>query len=320
MKEIFFLIMLMFGFASNFECQAYDKMKIIGGFNADVIANGTGLAVGSTSVGFDGSNNNLVSIDFKAASGSLSRSFGLPANGIINSVVASTFGLSYQLASYSMSNSLRMTANGIPSTITFATPKASKTLYMLASNSGGSSTLVINVIFTDGTSQSFSGVILPDWYNGVNFAVEGVGRINRLTNASEQASPNPKLYQIPLSIAPNNQSKPIQTVSINRMTGAGSISNIFAFSIETSTLGLNEVKLEDGKVSIYPNPVKNRELFIKGESFKKVLKAEIYDMKGSLMKSITDPLRNSNKINLENLNPGNYILKLDNFSSEIIIE
>ncbi|MDF2933177.1 MAG: C-terminal target protein [Chryseobacterium sp.] len=72
--------------------------------------------------------------------------------------------------------------------------------------------------------------------------------------------------------------------------------------------------------SIYPNPVKNNELFVKGENLSKILKAEIYDLSGKLIQSIANPFKNSNKINLHGITKGIYILKTDHASSKFIVD
>lgn len=72
--------------------------------------------------------------------------------------------------------------------------------------------------------------------------------------------------------------------------------------------------------SIYPNPVKNHELFVKGENLNKVLKAEIYDLSGKLIKNIVNPFKSSNKIDLHGLTKGVYILKTDNNTTKFIVD
>ncbi len=72
--------------------------------------------------------------------------------------------------------------------------------------------------------------------------------------------------------------------------------------------------------SIYPNPVKNHELFVKGENLNKVSKAEIYDLSGKLIKNIVNPFKSSNKIDLHGLTKGVYILKTDNNTTKFIID
>lgn len=77
---------------------------------------------------------------------------------------------------------------------------------------------------------------------------------------------------------------------------------------------------KDRGFSIYPNPVRNHELFIKGENLNKVSKAEIYDLSGKLIRNISNPFKNSNKIDLHGLAKGVYILKADNNSTKFIVE
>lgn len=77
---------------------------------------------------------------------------------------------------------------------------------------------------------------------------------------------------------------------------------------------------KDRGFSIYPNPVRNHELFIKGENLNKVSKAEIYDLSGKLIRNISNPFKNSNKIDLHGLAKGVYILKADNNSTKFVVE
>ncbi len=86
-----------------------------------------------------------------------------------------------------------------------------------------------------------------------------------------------------------------------------------------STLSTNDL-VKEKTFSIYPNPVKNNELFAKGENLNKILKAEIYDLSGKLIRSIANPFSKSNKINVHGIAKGVYILKTDNVSSKFIID
>ncbi|MFP3593087.1 endonuclease [Chryseobacterium sp. SIMBA_038] len=72
--------------------------------------------------------------------------------------------------------------------------------------------------------------------------------------------------------------------------------------------------------SIYPNPIKNNELFVKGENLSKITKAQIYDLSGKLIETIANPFKNSNKINLKGITKGNYILKTDIATTKFIVE
>ncbi|MGI9651356.1 fibronectin type III domain-containing protein [Chryseobacterium sp. RLHN22] len=215
-------------FAQNFQ-----TMPIQSGLTADVIANGVGSATTSTTTDVDGVSYAFVSQDFQATATSPALTYGLPTNGIINSVVTSTPGLSYVMANYSSNNSLKLSNQNDTGTIVFTTPKAAFRLYMLATSGSGASTVSVVVKFTDNTSQTFTGISISDWYDNTGFAIQGFGRINRNTNALETGSgTNPRLYQSLLTIDPANQSKLIQSVTITKTSTAQGHANIFAFSVD----------------------------------------------------------------------------------------
>jgi len=88
----------------------------------------------------------------------------------------------------------------------------------------------------------------------------------------------------------------------------------------TGVLGTVENSKNKNTFSIYPNPVKNNELFVKGENLNKISKVQIYDLSGKLIETIENPFRNSNKINLKGLSKGNYILTTDSYSTKFIVE
>ena len=83
--------------ASAMMAQNFQKMPITSGFTADVIANGVGTSSISTTADVDGVSFAFVARDFKLTPTSSALTYGIPADGIINSVVPSTPGLSYQL-------------------------------------------------------------------------------------------------------------------------------------------------------------------------------------------------------------------------------
>ncbi|MCE3076781.1 fibronectin type III domain-containing protein [Chryseobacterium gwangjuense] len=220
-------------FASSFAlAQNFQQMPVQSGYNADVIANGVGSSMVSTNNDVDGVSYAFLAKDFQLTSSSTPVTYGLPVNGIVNSVVAATPGLSYQLGNLSANNSLRLAAVSDTGTLVFTTPKAATTLYMLAVSGSGTSTVDVVVNFTDATSQTFSGVSLADWYGGTNFAIEGIGRIKRTTDALEAStSTGPRLYQMPLAINAANQTKLIQSVAVTKASGTG-LPNVFAFSAD----------------------------------------------------------------------------------------
>ncbi|KQS93600.1 T9SS type A sorting domain-containing protein [Chryseobacterium sp. Leaf394] len=218
-------------FTNLFNAQQYQTMPIQAGFNADVIANGVGSSTASTNNDVDGVSYAFLSRDFQLTSASTPLTYGLPVNGTITSAVTSPSGLTFQLASYSANNSLRLQNAGDNGTFTFTTPKAATNLYMLATGGSGACTVDVTVNFADNTTQTFTSISISDWYGGSNFAIQGIGRIKKTTDALESSSSDPRLYQIPLAIDAGNQSKTIQSITVTK-TGTGGIPNIFAFSAE----------------------------------------------------------------------------------------
>lgn len=110
---------------------------------------------------------------------------------------------------------------------------------------------------------------------------------------------------------------------IIKITNTSTSGDRFAIDDLSWTCAASLSTVENSKekaFSIYPNPVKNHELFVKGENLNKVLKAEIYDLSGKLIKNIANPFKNSNKINLHGLAKGVYILKTDNNTTKFIVD
>ncbi|KUJ57018.1 fibronectin type III domain-containing protein [Chryseobacterium aquaticum] len=213
--------------------QNYQTMPIQSGFNEDVIANGIGSALSSTTNILDGDSYVYVAKNFQANSTSTPITYGVPVDGIINSVVASTPGLSYQLGNLSQSNSLRLSNANLTGTMVFTSPIAVTKLYMLSTSGSALSTLSVTVNFTDGTTQQFTGISVPDWYNGTDFAIQGLGRINRNTDGLDAAGgTNPRMYQAVMSIDAANYTKPIQGVTITKTSTTNGFPNIFAFSAD----------------------------------------------------------------------------------------
>ncbi|WBV61694.1 fibronectin type III domain-containing protein [Chryseobacterium camelliae] len=230
-------------FASSFAlAQNYQQMPVQTGFTADVIANGTGSSSVTANNDVDGVSYAFVAKDFLLTSTSTPINYGIPVDGIINSVITATPGLSYQLASLSANNSLRLAAVNDAGTLVFTTPKAATKLYMLSTNGSGSATVSVTVNFSDGTNQLFTGINIADWYNGTNIALQGIGRIKRPGAAplagddvpSPEGGTNPRLYQNELVIDAANQAKLIQSVVVTKTAGTGSANttNIFAFSAD----------------------------------------------------------------------------------------
>lgn len=225
--------------ASVLMAQNYQTMPVSSGFTADVIANGIGSSTVTTNNDVDGVSYAFIAKDFQLTSTSAAITYGIPVDGVINSVVGTTPGLSFQLASLNANNSLRLAATSDNGTLAFTTSKAATKLYMLAVSGSGTSTVSVVVNFTDGSSQTFSSISLADWYNGSNFAIQGIGRIKKPGATpgagddvpSPEGGTNPRLYQAELAIDAANQAKLIQSVTVTKVSGSG-IPNIFAFSAD----------------------------------------------------------------------------------------
>ncbi|WP_449400942.1 T9SS type A sorting domain-containing protein [Chryseobacterium wanjuense] len=219
--------------ASAVTAQNFQQLPITSGFNADVIANGTASSSVSTNNDVDGVSYALVSRDFQLTASSTPLTYGLPVNGIINSAVAATPGLSYKLADYNSSNALRLWYPNDSGTLVFATPKPALKLYMLATSASYASTINITINFTDTTSQTFTGITISPWMNGSNFAIQGVGRIKRTNDALESGYGTfPSIYQIQLVPDTANQTKPIQSVTITKTSSTQAVATIYAFSAD----------------------------------------------------------------------------------------
>lgn len=213
--------------------QEYQTMPIQSGLNADVIANGVGTASSSTTADVDGVNYVFISKDFQLTSSSTPLTYGLPVNQIVNSAVGTTNGLSFMMAPYTGNNSLRLGSTTPSGTLTFANPIPAITLYMLATGGSGAATVDAVVTFSDATTQTFTGLSISDWYDGSNYAIRGIGRINLNNNNLESGNgTNPRLYQIPLAISTANQAKSVTSVTITKTSTGGSVPNIFAFSAD----------------------------------------------------------------------------------------
>ena len=69
--------------------------------------------------------------------------------------------------------------------------------------------------------------------------------------------------------------------------------------------------------SIYPNPVSNT-INVKGENVNKISQLQIYDIAGKLILEQEKPFRYINSLDVSQLAPGVYIIKLDGVSSKFI--
>lgn len=144
---------------------------------------------------------------------------------------------------------------------------------------------------------------------------------------------NVQVNGVTVGTIPYTTSAPMTSVTINNINVSGNVvikiinpitGNRVAIDDLSwtcySTLGTVDATKNQSSFVVYPNPVKNNELYIKGDQLSKISKAEIYDLSGKLIEAIVNPFKNSNKIQLKGLTKGNYILKTDNISTKFIVE
>lgn len=74
------------------------------------------------------------------------------------------------------------------------------------------------------------------------------------------------------------------------------------------------------KVNVYPNPVKNGQIFFKGNNLQKIEVVKVYYMNGKLVQSFEKPFEKGNKLQLKSLPKGIYWIIYDTQSEKLIIE
>jgi len=204
----------------------------LGGFNADIIANGIGAATGSTTNDADGAGYAYVAADFKATPTSASPALGLPANRII------TNGLRrYKLANYSGNNALRLPTTSTKGVLRFLAPKKANKVYVMgALGSGGSGCLdTTTIYFHDGTTQ-VAIPFYPDWGSGSGNTVitSALSRVKISDNTL--GSSVLYMHDSAIVIATANRNKQIDSIGFSRGTGgASTVMNVMAVSIVPNT-------------------------------------------------------------------------------------
>ena len=93
------------------------------------------------------------------------------------------------------------------------------------------------------------------------------------------------------------------------------ITDIWGAALATSESNATKTSL-----ILYPNPVKNGELNVKGNDLNKIETAKIFDATGKLVQTISQPFKNGNKLNLKNLPKGVYILYTEQATSKFMVD
>lgn len=211
---------------------AYTPLDVTG-YNADVIANGTGIANLSTTNAVDGAANSYIALNYQNAATAAVTTVGLPVNRILTSGVT---GLGFIMPDYTGDNALRLPAQNQAGTLTLTQPRKLSNLYLAVTSGSGGSTVSTVINFTDGTSQAATSFTLLDWYGAGTGAqpalVTNLGRANRQNATGAIETGNSKVFYVTLPVTEENQTKLVASVTITKTsTGATEpVPNIFAVS------------------------------------------------------------------------------------------
>lgn len=199
----------------------------LGQFNADVVANGIGTAMSSTTNDVDGASFALVAKDFQLTSSATFPTYGVPTNRIIQNGVRK-----YRLADYSGNNSLRQVLSAPNAAVRFLAPKRANKVYVMGISGSAVSNFNAIVYFADGTTQT-QAMNFADWYtSNNNVVVSGLGRINRTNNVLEgTAAGGPRMHDSAIVISTANRNKQIDSIVIQRTGTTAGVSNVLAVSI-----------------------------------------------------------------------------------------
>ncbi len=222
MRTIFIIVMTLVCLTGPHElcAQTYTPVAVTG-FNNDVVAETGTNATAVTSCLLDLSNYILYTAAFAAANSIVG---GLPNNGTINNGVRN-----YQLADYAANNGLFLSQNGAVAntaaagTLTLVTPATFNRVSLLLFSTEGASTLSATLHFTDGTTASGGTMTVQDWFGGGNAVASGFGRIARAPAGpylvDGATSSNPRFYRFDISLSCANQSKLLQSIDVNFLSG-----------------------------------------------------------------------------------------------------
>ncbi|RZL09082.1 MAG: hypothetical protein EOO62_14415, partial [Hymenobacter sp.] len=210
------------------------------GYTADVIANGTGTVASSTTATVD---RGIPTVRWCFANTTFVNPAGvrptlaLPANGLINSIT--TTGLTFQMAPATANNSLRIDGAG-SGTLTLTTPQSCSEVVALATEGNGSTApKVFTVTFTDGTTQVFPSIVVPDWFatTGATPAIIVGSRVSYADNSVDNATTNPRIFEVHLNLAVANYAKQVQSVSVSK-TSTDPVLNVMGISLGANCLGV----------------------------------------------------------------------------------
>lgn len=134
-------------------------------------------------------------------------------------------------ASYTTNNAVLVDSGVTNATLTVTTATPLTALSFLATSGGGASTNNYRITHADNSVETGT-LIAPDWFNGANPAFNANGRVvvaNRTFQNVNEATPNPRLYSIDVTLT--NNTSPVTKIELERV-GGGRM-GIFAISAST---------------------------------------------------------------------------------------
>ncbi|MBW3519941.1 MBG domain-containing protein [Flavobacterium sp. NKUCC04_CG] len=234
-KKHFIIWILLCSFSTAI-AQNFVPIKIVSGFNADVIANGIGPVSRSTTHRFDIDGFTLMSRDFVAEPGNTALTFGLPIDGRI--IASYDPSLIFQLNPYSQNNSLRLEGSVRSGDLVFQTPENATRIVLLtaAGNAIGSRARFSGEIrFTDNTIQLFNDLYVEDWYSWGGSAptvTYGMGRVSFLDNLVEESRDFPRLFGVHIDLSVSNYYKKISSIHVFKTSTTTEVLNIMAVTVK----------------------------------------------------------------------------------------
>lgn len=191
------------------------------GFQHDVVAEAGTSVLATTSTMIDGSPNVARHVLYTAA---FAAANGLTGGMVDNGTIVNG-KRTYQLASYAGKNALYLSRFGTvdstvnDGTLSLVTPGNYARMSLLLFSTEGSSSINININYTDGTTErAVTNTAVADWYVGfTNVMYSGSGRIGRDTTAPfsvDGVGINPSFFAQDFMVNCNNQNKLVESVSI----------------------------------------------------------------------------------------------------------
>ncbi|MGV8914693.1 MAG: endonuclease [Kaistella sp.] len=119
---------------------------------------------------------------------------------------------------------------------------------------------------------------------------------------------NKSLYRLPAVTEPNSTF----TISEWQSYPADYCENLGVLAASNVTSN------SQAKYSVYPNPVVSNSFSVKGKNLEQLQELSIFDLSGKLLQQEHQPFKTKNTVNVQNLKPGIYIVKIDGQSLKII--